>query len=97
MLRMIAITSVIVCLITVTSCTSINSNININPIETASWKPCYNSNAQFKRLFYDCNSFKIESEYIPVESKTYAIGFILPIIPLYSESLSLVNKTCLEV
>ncbi len=60
---------------------------NFNPIEANGWKPLYNSKAGQSRLFYKCGSFQIEAHFVPITDKTYSIGPILPVIPIYDEGM----------
>ena len=80
-----------------TGCTYLGHHVNINPVETASWRPLYSSNDKFPRLAYDCNNFTVEAEFIPVNSTVYAIGFLLPIFPIYSHNLLVSNENDLTL
>ena len=66
-------------------CASSAKRSNFNPIESKDWQPLYDSKSSYPRLFYECNSFRIEANFIPIKHKTYAVGLFVPIIPIYDK------------
>lgn len=66
-------------------CADISKRTDFNPIEANGWQPLYNSKTGQSRLYYNCGSFQVEAHYIPIVNVTYAIGPILPVIPIYDK------------
>jgi hypothetical protein len=60
---------------------------NFSPIEANGWTPLYDSKSGHSRFYYKCGSFQIEAHFIPITDKTYSIGPIVPIIPIYDKGV----------
>lgn len=70
-------------ILVLSGCASVGNDARILPIPNDNWK--YSSEDYFRdnMVKYDCSDFNIKVYGVPVRSKTYLVGPLLPLLPVF--------------
>lgn len=75
--------NLIVALLFISGCVSVGNEARIQPIPDQSWKYASENYLRDNMLQLSCSNFNINVWEIPIRSKTYFVGPLLPVIPIF--------------